>query len=101
MGYPVLTLDQDGKPSQARFLALGGGSTPQPHAGHEDIKWNIPIKVVWDGDGGGDGDGDAEMSVLLTGEEGGGEGGRKLMEAVQRLQAQGKWYKVHLTVPAG
>lgn len=92
VGYPVLTLTEDGSTSQARFLALAAsGQAAATSTKGQGTSWNIPVKVVWEGDG--------EMSVMLTGEADGGEGGRKLKEAAQSLQSQGKWFKVRSLGP--
>lgn len=89
VGYPVLKLAEDGGTTQSRFLMLpeaDGG--PALSREEMDTTWNIPTKVVWEGG--------EEMTLMLTGEDGGGEGGRKLRETVQKLQAAGKWFKVRM-----
>lgn len=92
MGYPVLTLAEDGSTSQARFLAMTEEPTTAAAStkgdGGQSTVWPIPARVVWEGAGEGE-----ELVVMLEGESG-AEGGRKLREKVQELQAAGKWFKV-------
>lgn len=85
VGYPVLTIGDDGSTSQTRFLAMGADQD-----GGEKTTWTIPTKVVWEGEE----DGEGLVVMLEGGTEGGGEGGEKLKGKIQELQAAEKWYKV-------
>ncbi|CAN0229581.1 unnamed protein product [Ectocarpus sp. 6 AP-2014] len=95
VGYPVLTLAEDGSTSQARFLAMAEDPATATAAsakgddGGQGTVWRIPARVVWEGAGEGE-----ELVVMLEGESG-AEGGRKLKEKVQELQAAGKWFKIN------
>lgn len=85
MGYPVLTLHDDGSTSQARFLAMAANGDGAD--GADATVWPIPARVVWEGAGEGD-----ELVVMLNG--GGGGDDRRLKEKLQELRAAGKWFKV-------
>eukprot|EP00752_Nemacystus_decipiens_P015740 g14052.t1 len=95
VGYPVLTLHEDGSTSQARFLAMAGdadaGTTEHQEGG---TVWPIPARVVWE-----DAGEEEELVVMLNGAAGGGGGGgdddRRLTEKMQQLQTAGKWFKVN------
>lgn len=100
VGYPVLTLHDDGSTSQARFLAMAADADADasPTGGQEGgTVWPIPARVVWE-----DAGEDDELVVMLNGGAGGGGGGddgdddRRLTEKMQELQAAGKWFKVFL-----
>ncbi|CAN0321806.1 unnamed protein product [Pylaiella littoralis] len=96
VGYPVLTLAEDGSTSQARFLAMADAATVEKGGGGGGgTVWPIPARVVWEGAAD-----EEELVVMLEGGGGGGGGGgreddRKLMDKVQELQAAGKWFKVN------
>ncbi|CAM9429069.1 unnamed protein product [Ascophyllum nodosum] len=88
VGYPVLTLANDGSTSQTRFLAMAAEDIEGGDAG--DTTWTIPAAVAWEGGG--------ELKVMLGGGGTAGEeddGDRKLMEKVQELEKAGKWFKVN------
>lgn len=104
VGYPVLTLTEDGGTSQGRFLSLastlqdasgGAGSDamtadePDLSGSNSSTKWTIPTRVVWEGAE----DGKEELVVMLA-ESGDGEGDRQLKAKLQDLAAAGKWFKV-------
>lgn len=105
VGYPVLTLTEDGGTSQGRFLSLastlqdasgGAGSDamtadePDLSGSNSSTKWTIPTRVVWEGAE----DGKEELVVMLA-ESGDGEGDRQLKAKLQDLAAAGKWFKVN------
>lgn len=90
MGYPVLTLAEDGSTSQSRFLAMLAEKTTTTTTTEGDkggdTSWSIPVKVVWEGGW--------ELVVMLEGGGRRGDGDRQLMKKVQQLQAAGLWFKV-------
>ena len=95
VGYPVLTLHDDGSTSQARFLAMAadaGADAGSTGGQGEGTVWPIPARVVWEDAAEGE-----ELVVMLNVAAGGGGGGdddRRLTEKMQQLQAAGKWFKV-------
>lgn len=75
----MLTLADDGSTSQTRFLAMASESKG-------DTTWTIPASLAWEGGG--------ELKVMLGGEGKDSDGDQELMQKVQELQAEGKWFKV-------
>lgn len=90
VGYPVLTLHDDGGTSQTRFLAMAADEADTTGTGGGTL-WPIPARVVWEGAGE-----EEELVVMLNGGTGGGGGDddRRLTEKMQELQAAGRWFKV-------
>eukprot|EP00903_Cladosiphon_okamuranus_P013627 g12691.t1 len=93
VGYPVLTLHDDGSTSQARFLAMAADADADARGGEEGgTVWPIPARVVWEGAGK-----DEELVVMLNAAAGGGGGDddRRLTEKMEELHSAGKWFKVN------
>lgn len=96
VGYPVLTLHDDGSTSQARFLAMAADADADADGNGSregGTVWPIPARVVWE-----DAGEEEELVVMLNGAAGGGgdDDDRRLTEKMQGLQAAGKWFKVRL-----
>lgn len=88
MGYPVVTLTEDGSTSQMRFLSLATEERESEVDSSSSTTWTIPVKVVWEGCDAGD-----ELVVMLSA-DGGGDGDKELKGKLEELTAAGKWFKV-------